>query len=254
MNRVNLMSELKRTKKIFLTHGDIDSNKKRSLVERLSKKLKVFISYSNEDKQVASKIKAILADFDIESFMAHEDIFISEEWRNRILEELNQTDVFIPILSDNFKNSDWCSQESGIACSRNILIIPLCLDRTKPFGFMSQRQGKQIDDDKIPLHYIMKPIADNFPKINILKTLMERLTECNSYRDCENAMEDIVPYFNKLNSHEINKIVDISIENNQIWPANLCYQEYLPKFIEINHAKINPTKLNKLLELIGENL
>lgn len=250
----NYMSELQRTKKVFVKPEDIDADRKRSLLKRFSKKLKVFISYSNKDKQVASRIKAILADFDIESFMAHEDIFISEEWRNRILEELSQSDVFIPILSDNFRNSDWCSQESGIACFRNILIIPLCLDRTKPFGFMSHRQGKQINGNNIPLNYIMKPIADNFPKINIVKALIERLTECHSYRNCENAMENLVPYFHKLNSYEINRIVDISIENNQIWPANLCYQEYLPKFIEINHAEIDPTKLEILMRLIEKDI
>ena len=93
--------------------------------------LKVFISYSMKDKEIASKIKKILTRFRIVCFIAHDDIEVSEEWRRRILKELNDADIFIPILSDNFKNSDWCSQEAGIACFRNILFIPLSIKKQK---------------------------------------------------------------------------------------------------------------------------
>ena len=90
---------------------------------------KVFISYSMNDKEIAARIKKILTSFGIDCFMAHDDIEVSEEWRQRILKELDEANIFIPILSDNFKDSDWCSQEAGIACFRSILFIPLSIEK-----------------------------------------------------------------------------------------------------------------------------
>lgn len=222
------------------------------ILRPLKNRLKVFISYSMNDKDVATKIKEMLAEFGIESFMAHDDIFVSQEWKERILKELNEADVFIPILSHHFRLSDWCSQESGIACFRNILIIPLSLDNTKPYGFMSYRQGKRINDNDIPLNYIMKPIADHFPNINVIEKLIDPLEKCHSYRDCEAEMSNLEPYFDMLDQAQVDRVIDISIKNNQIYPAGLCLTEYLPKFIDINQDKIDEDKLKRLLELMKE--
>jgi hypothetical protein len=211
---------------------------------------RAFISYSTEDKHVGAKIKQILSNFGIESFMAHDDINISEEWKVRILEELKRDDIFIPVLSDNFKNSNWCSQEAGIACFRDILIIPLSLDRVKPYGFMSHRQGKQINESNIPLNYLLEPIVNNFPELNIISKLIDKLELSNSYRNAEFNMANLIPYLDKLSQEEANRIVDISIANNQIWPADLCRNEYLPKIIDVVRNMIDANKLKELLKLI----
>ncbi|MBI5680512.1 MAG: TIR domain-containing protein [Methanobacterium sp.] len=214
-------------------------------------KLNAFISYSVEDRHVGAEIKELLAYLGIESFMAHEDIGISEEWKHRILKELDEADIFIPILSDNFRNSDWCSQEAGIACFRNVLIIPLSLDSVRPYGFMSHRQGKSIKQHNIPLNYLINPIIDNFPEINIFGNLISELNGVKGYRKAEQFMGNLLPYFDKLSVNEINRVVDVSIANNQIWDAGKCKRVYLPKFIEINENKIDKTKLKKLKELIA---
>ncbi len=214
--------------------------------------LKVFISYSTHEKSVAAKIKGTLEYLGIKSFMAHEDIEVSEEWKQCILKELEHADIFIPILSENFRNSDWCSQEAGIAGYRDILIIPLSLDGLIPYGFINHRQGKPITEDDIPMKYLLKPVINNFPEIDILDLLINQLKESRSYRSAEHHMKILTPYFDKLSEEQINNIVDVSIANNQILPADLCRKEYLPAFIEINKDKINETKLKKLLKMIGK--
>ena len=218
--------------------------------------VKVFISYNTKDKLVGAKIKDILASFGIVCFMAHDDIENSEEWKKRILKELHEADIFIPILNDNFKNSEWCSQEAGIACYRNILIIPISLDeRGKksviPYGFMNHLQGKPKKLQNIPKEYLINPIANKFPNLNIFNNLIEALRKANSFRNAEKIMLNLVPYFDKLSYDEINKVVDISIDNRQIWDAGDCKVEYLPKFIEINKDKIDKNKLKRLSKLIG---
>jgi hypothetical protein len=91
-----------------------------------------FLSYQSADKEVAAKIKAILSRLGVESFLAHEDINVSEEWRLAILAELAKVDLFIPILSAHYYDSIWCKQESGIAAFREITIVPLSLDGSIP--------------------------------------------------------------------------------------------------------------------------
>lgn len=80
---------------------------------------RVFISYATCNKALAGNIKNFLKDrYQIPVFLAHEDINISIEWRNAILNELINANVFIAILDKNFRFSDWCSQELGIAVSK----------------------------------------------------------------------------------------------------------------------------------------
>ncbi|AXV37893.1 MAG: hypothetical protein CIT01_06635 [Methanobacterium sp. BRmetb2] len=214
-------------------------------------KIKVFIGYSSKDKLVAAEIKEILASFGVDCFMAHDDIGISEKWKKRILRELAKTDVFIPILSKNFKESEWCSQEVGIACFRNICFIPLKLDKEiEPYGFMNHRQGKFIKEKNIPSNYLITPIKKNFPRLYILDNLIEKLKTVHGYRNAEKLMSELQPFFHELSVEEVNVVVIHSINNNQIWNSGLCKRDYLPKFININKDKIDEKLLKKLKEKI----
>ena len=178
------------------------------------KKLKAFISYSSKDKLVGAKVKDMLSNFNIEGFLAHDDINVSEEWKQCIREELDKSDIFVPLLSKNFKDSDWAPQEAGIAYARDILIIPLRLDNTIPFGFIDHIQGKPITEKDIPLNYLIKPIIDKFPEYMIAKVI-KKLEEVRSFRYAESVMELLVPYFNDFQQEDIDKFVDAVIKNCQ---------------------------------------
>lgn len=115
---------------------------------------------------------------------------------------------------------------------------------------MSHRQGELINKHNIPLEYLINPIADNFPKINIFGNLIDELYMVTGFRKAEGLMTNLEPYFNKLSVAEINRVVDISTTNYQIYAAGRCRREYLPKFIKINKEKIDEDKLKKLSELI----
>ena len=214
--------------------------KKQATRENISygnKTLKVFISYSTKNKAVAGKVKAILDCYDIESFLAHEDINITEEWKKRIMLELHEADVFVAILSKDFKDSDWSPQESGMAYFKNILIISLLLDDNAPFGFLGDAQGKRIKDNLIPAEYIIKPIVNKFPNFIIDKTI-NRLEKISSFREAEEVFGFFVAHFERLNQAQVNKIVNVSIKNGQICFAAKCQREYLPNLLKIHKDKI----------------
>src|SRR5439155_17677359 len=94
----------------------------------------------------------LLADVGVTSFLAHEDIALSEEWAAKILEEIGKADIFICVLSRHYLASPWCVQESGIAAQRRgMTIIPLSLDGTTPPGFLRHIQAVSISPTLLAL-------------------------------------------------------------------------------------------------------
>ena len=75
--------------------------------------MRAFLSYQTGDKLAAGRIGKLFESLSITVFMAHEDIGVSEEWRLQILSELRSADLFVPILSERYFPSVWCTQEIG---------------------------------------------------------------------------------------------------------------------------------------------
>lgn len=210
---------------------------------------RVFISYSNHNKERAGQVKEILNDYNIFAFLAHDDIRISEEWKKEIIKELKIMNVIIPIISKEFKKSEWAPQEVGIAVFRDVLIIPLSLDNTTPFGFFNHKQGKKISSYGIPLKYLIGPILKKYLKYT-KKEVIKMLLEAHTYRHAEEIMELLVPYYNNFSDEDIKNFMDYSILNAQVYYAQKCRDIYIPKFITIYETKIPKVKLNEIKKLI----
>jgi hypothetical protein len=106
--------------------------------------LRVFLSYSTDDRQIAGKIKEKLAYWGVDAFLAHEDLVPSSVWQDEILREVEACDVFVPILTGSFRLSDWTDQESGMAIIRKKAILPLKVTRN-PHGFLGKHQAFPLD-------------------------------------------------------------------------------------------------------------
>ena len=108
-------------------------------------RLFAFISYKNSENLIAGKIKEILSEYGIDSFLAHKDIAVSRVWQEEILKNIKLATLFICILSKKYLESGYCMQESGMAEILNIPIIPLSYDGTTSPGFISKYQSKKIN-------------------------------------------------------------------------------------------------------------
>jgi hypothetical protein len=67
-------------------------------MDNIDEKSQVFISYQTADKSIAGEIKKILEEYNINSFLAHEDLEVSVEWANEILKQINESTLFICLL------------------------------------------------------------------------------------------------------------------------------------------------------------
>ena len=208
--------------------------------------MKFFISYSTLNKDWGGYIKSFLDRCDMSSFLAHNDLQVSEEWKERILKELRSSDVFIPLLSKEFKASEWCSQEIGIAYyKRGMPIVPISLDDTTCYGFISNLQSKKIKNP----NEIEDFIAGGLLRRNVKKgiELSIKLTEnAGSFRHAESALERLSHYYKKMSADQSEKFAHHCIENGQVWAASECRENYLPMFLKSNQSKISSKNFKAL--------
>ena len=209
-------------------------------------RVNAFISYSHKDREYGGQAKVVLNKVGIDAFLAHDDLDVSEQWKRRILEELGRCNLFVPLLSKNFLESKWAQQETGYIASRpEIIIAPLSIDGTTPFGFFSHIQGRRIAKDGIARELLVEPLVKHFPR-TILPALIHIAGRAGSFRRAERLMRPLVPHFSRFTDNEAQALAEVSVDNGQIWNAADCRDEYLPEFIRLQGGNIERETLRAL--------
>ncbi len=202
----------------------------------------VFISYSSEDKDKCGEVKESLEEIGLKGFLAHDDVEISDEWAKAIMEELGKIDILIALLSKNFKNSDYCSQEVGIALFRNVKIIPASIDETESYGFFDKIQAKKFDKFRI-----QKKIVDEFSSIMIDKLIDNLGGHDFDYNATQ--LKLLEPYFKELTKDKINYIAEISVNDSQIYNSDKCIIVLQDSYVDFKN-KISEDLINDFEEKI----
>jgi hypothetical protein len=188
-----------------------------------------FVSYQTDDRHVAGQVQQILQGVGIRSFLAHEDIEVSEEWRIRILEELEEADVFVCILSKSYLRSQWCTQEAGIAAyKKRMTVIPLSIDGTVPQAFMGNIQCAKVDSEDLSILDLLPGfVRRNFDAA--VSIIVQLIGSSGSYRGAEENFELIMPHLKKMTDDHGRALLRAAMDNNQVYDASLCASEYIPQ-------------------------
>jgi hypothetical protein len=204
------------------------------------KRPRAFVSYSTKDKLVAAQIKSLFESFEFDVFVAHDDIEVSEEWRERILEELEICDVFIPVLSKDFLCSNWTQQEVGAATlRRNVAIVPLSIDGTIPTGFIRHVQGKPIPSLGVDAETAIYPLAKKFPRL-VLPPMIRKVATAKSFRSAEAALAPLEPHFGRLTLDELHSLAGACLKNSQVSGARDFLFHYLPALLKTRGSDLDP--------------
>lgn len=215
-------------------------------------RVKIFLSYNTIDKKLVGKIKNNLNGCGIDVFLAHEDIEPTQDWTNRILVELNKSDIFLPVLTKNFKKSKWTSQEIGIALANKLFIISLKID-VDPFGFLSRYQALKFKAENIDqscLRIIKIFNKEKRLRKKFLDGLISNFEKSNSFDDAKNKSE-LLNKFDGYTKAQITKILRTAIENNQIllsWGA----ERRLKELFNLYQNKIDNALLKKYMKLLHQ--
>ena len=190
-----------------------------------------FISYQTADRSVAGEVKNHLAKAGVRSFLAHEDIEVSVEWRSRILRELQVADMFVALLSRAYLQSTWCVQESGIAASRtDLLVVPLSLDGTIPPGFLGIYQSARQDPTHVNAQSFASALTSKNPDKG-LYNLIHILAASTNYRAAEANFAPIISRISTMGPVHAAAIIAAAAANDQISNASLCVTEYIPQLL-----------------------
>lgn len=183
-----------------------------------SQNIKVFISHKDTHKVGATNIKKSLADIGVSSFVAHEDIYPTEEWQNDILIALQSMDILLAYISDDFFNSVWINQEVGFALGKNVPIFLFKID-ADPKGFISIIQAKKYISDSFINDFIDMFIKmRHLPRslyISLFDTLISNFAKSSSFDSAAYRFK-FIEKAKTLESHQIEAIIDAFHENGQI--------------------------------------
>jgi hypothetical protein len=214
--------------------------------------MEAFVSYSVEDKTMGGVAKTALESHGFRSFLAHEDLQVSEEWKERIITELLQVDVFVALLSKAFVASKWCAQEVGFIVSRpEVLVIPISIDGTNPYGFISHLQGIRLHEEYQVAAIIEEVLFRKRPRLMIPKQI-EKVRGARSYRGAEALVRPLVPHFSRFSDDEVNKFASAAAGNHEVWDAGQCRDEFIPEFVRLNKSRLSATAAAELKTVIEE--
>lgn len=101
---------------------------------------RLFVSHVSVDKVFIGGLKAQLALFGIDAFVAHEDIDPTKEWVHEIEVALATCDALCAFMTRMFHDSRWTDQEIGFCVRRRVLIVPIRAGMD-PYGFIARYQG-----------------------------------------------------------------------------------------------------------------
>ncbi|MBV8098284.1 MAG: TIR domain-containing protein [Verrucomicrobia bacterium] len=91
--------------------------------------VKVFISHSSKDKEIADAICRHLESTGVSCWIAHRDIEPGADWTQGILRGIASCRLFVLVFSRHANDSDHVQRELGRACSLHLPVLPF---RTEP--------------------------------------------------------------------------------------------------------------------------
>jgi len=214
---------------------------------------KGFISYAQGDREIAGQVKDELADYGINGFLAHEDLEPTVQWQEEITKHLKACDLFIPLISERFRESKWTDQEVGMAVAWKKKMVPLLLDKTTSYGFISKYQATKIDVANLQtrlLSIITKLGDDKKFGATITDGLIMAFADSASFDEAGRRANAILRKNGALTRDQLNSIVEASVNNNQIsygWDAKAAINEIIK-----DHPNIDAKLVKRFRQATGE--
>lgn len=203
--------------------------------------IRIFMSFQHDDREMARQFKRGLEVFGFSVFLAHDDIPPSADWPETIHYELMGMDVFLPLLTPNFKSSYWTNQETGFAIARDTLIIPLKVVEVNPYGLFYEVQALPVDPDDLrgACLGVMEVIADcDHLREKFRKSLIQGFGNSVSWEDAISKSEYLLsqsPY----SEPEINTILRMASQNDNIY-GSFRARPTIRELIRSHEDKISP--------------
>ena len=184
--------------------------------------LRVFLSHKDAEKVRATEIKTALSQYGVACFVAHEDIEVTQEWQDEIECALMTTHILVPILTENFNDSEWTDQEVGAAIGRGVLIVPVRMGKD-PYGFIGKYQG-MVGTDRTPADIacdLYGIFLENEKTKELAKESFLYAAKNSRSFDESNRLGRFLSKIESFSGEQIDRLCQIYRDNSQIWDSNV---------------------------------
>ncbi len=154
----------------------------------------------------------------IDVFVAHDDIEGGDEWMNALSNEIQNCDIFLILLSDRYHKANFTDHETGIAYFLQKPIIPISIDRTIPYGFMSKYQAWKVINglNKGEIRQLAQTIYFKVAGPHVVDYLTDMYAKVESFDQANKMVYLLSDYRESLSRDNINTLAAAFISNRQI--------------------------------------
>lgn len=144
--------------------------------------MKIFISHSSRDIDIYNELAEALKEKGYTIFNVNE-VNVGESVIEKIKFALNDSDILIAIITENFLNSSWAQAElsSAILSTNNIRVLPVVVGDVFVPNFLIQFQYRKVDSAKEITKAVLNDIGQ-LRKIESDSTLFQKQSTVQSER------------------------------------------------------------------------
>ena len=197
--------------------------------------VRAFISHRADCTDKALILKAALERRGIGAFVAYAGVQPARRWEQEILRALDSANITIPIMTPNFRESDWTDHEIGISIGRHLPIVPIRVGSApNPYGFMGSRQALAIPNfndwdiyrtpqnvaDKV-LHFLLTEDVDVSSELRTLaiESFIEATRRSGSFNSSD-QLASLLADINRLTAAQEDALVTAINGNRQVRGSN----------------------------------
>ncbi|WP_349371173.1 toll/interleukin-1 receptor domain-containing protein [Salinarimonas sp.] len=180
--------------------------------------IRLFISHRDGDKAAVHELAGFLDDYGISSFVAHDQIEPTREWRAEIVRALQTMEVMLVYLTPSFHESVWTNQEVGFALGKDIPIITLKLGATDPRGFIGHEQAlRAASDAQETAKRVQRILVDKLGRRErIQAAFVEAFASSPDFAEARERFDRLVAEVPTLTEEQLQTIIFAFAKNDQL--------------------------------------
>ena len=199
--------------------------------------IKVFISYSQKWQQDAEYISQFFNSYGLNVWFDKDRLKVGDRLNKEIVKHIRECTYFVPLLSQDYFNSEWCVKEFELAAkSSSLSILPIKVSEKKlimPPHF--EHIYKDILDEPIALDLRKN---DSIANIKRLAESMRNQTISPMHRQ------------NRKNSNDVSPSAKMQIDTNGISAKSAL--DSIPETIAADNREYYRKRINQIINKVNE--
>ena len=189
--------------------------------------VRLFASHLAEHCLAVSGVAEAMEPYGFGTFVAHQTIGITTDWRNEIERALAACDCMVVFAHPAFHESDWTDQEFGWALGRGVPIVVVAYPGTKLLGFVEKYQAIVVPDSGMTAPDLARQITESFIarddfRGRVIDGLISALGYADSYVRAGTTAEMLDAHYDELRRSDMIAILHAHVTNHEVGEATLA--------------------------------